>query len=109
MQPEDEDRGHAIAAAFQSVAVGQLEEKVALALRKLEGVELSSLVVSGGVASNLYLRERQVLSQQNQRLRILIGSSCRLRARLDSHGKQSMRLLFPPVSLCTGESPNTYY
>lgn len=109
MQPEDEDRKHAIAATFQSVAVGQLEEKVTLALRKLEGVELTSLVVSGGVASNLYLRERQVLFQQNQHLPILIGSPCRLRACLDSQGRQSMRLLFPPVSLCTGESPNTYY
>lgn len=54
----DEDDKRAIASAFQEAAVGQLEEKVSLALAKLKGQELSSLVVSGGVASNQYLRQR---------------------------------------------------
>lgn len=45
-----------IAAAFQKAAAGQLEDKVLLALKSHPGV--SSLVVSGGVASNGYLRQR---------------------------------------------------
>lgn len=49
---------HAIAAAFQDAAVSQLEEKIVLAMKKLDPSQLSSLVVSGGVASNLFLRER---------------------------------------------------
>lgn len=58
IQPDDTVRKHAIAAAFQKAAVGQLEEKVALALKKDGTGTYTSLVVSGGVASNLYLRER---------------------------------------------------
>lgn len=50
----------AIAAAFQIAAVGQIEEKISLALKQLAGQPLSSLVASGGVASNGYLRERCV-------------------------------------------------
>jgi N6-L-threonylcarbamoyladenine synthase len=50
----------ALASAFQSAAVKQLEDKVALALgwcRKRE-VGVQHLVVSGGVASNMFLRDR---------------------------------------------------
>jgi N6-L-threonylcarbamoyladenine synthase len=47
-----------IAAAFQASAIAQLEEKVALALWKLQDVPFTSLVVAGGVASNSYLRQR---------------------------------------------------
>ena len=51
---------HALASAFQEAAVGQLEEKVGLALRwcRDQGLGVRHLVVSGGVASNSYLRDR---------------------------------------------------
>jgi N6-L-threonylcarbamoyladenine synthase len=51
---------HALASAFQRAAVKQLEEKVALALGRCRKQELGvqHLVVSGGVASNLFLRDR---------------------------------------------------
>ena len=51
---------HALATAFQRAAVGQLEEKVTLALKwcRDQGLGVRHLVVSGGVASNSYLRDR---------------------------------------------------
>ena len=51
-----------LARSFQRAAVAQLEEKVGLALGACarEGVRVGSLVVSGGVASNAFLRERCV-------------------------------------------------
>lgn len=49
---------HAIASAFQAAAVGQLEARVKQALSNLSQLQLSSLVVSGGVASNMFLRAR---------------------------------------------------
>lgn len=54
----------AIARAFQSAAVGHLEEKLVLGLElcKQKGVFVQDVVVSGGVASNQYLRERCVAS-----------------------------------------------
>lgn len=58
LQEGDDVQKHAIAAAFQDAAVSQLEEKIILAMKKLDPSQLSSLVVSGGVASNLFLRER---------------------------------------------------
>ena len=50
----------ALARAFQVAAVGQLEEKVLLALRwcRQNGVVVRDVVVSGGVASNRFLRQR---------------------------------------------------
>jgi N6-L-threonylcarbamoyladenine synthase len=47
-----------LAAAFQAMAVRQLEEKTALALKAHAGPKPSSLVISGGVASNAFLRQR---------------------------------------------------
>ncbi|KAF8257944.1 glycoprotease [Lactarius quietus] len=51
---------HALASAFQRAAVGQLEDKVLLALKWCHEQDLGvkHLVVSGGVASNSYLRDR---------------------------------------------------
>jgi N6-L-threonylcarbamoyladenine synthase len=51
---------HALASAFQRAAVGQLEDKVTLALDwcRDQGLGVRHLVVSGGVASNSYLRDR---------------------------------------------------
>lgn len=80
---DDLARKHAIAVAFQRAAVGQLEEKVSLVLKQSATQRFTSLVVSGGVASNLYLRES------------------RMRKCLDANGGEAMGLLFPPVSLCT--------
>ena len=60
----DDATRRALASAFQSAALDQLEEKVSLALKwcRVQGVGLNHLVVSGGVASNSYLRNRYVRS-----------------------------------------------
>ncbi|KAH9962096.1 peptidase M22 glycoprotease [Lactifluus volemus] len=75
----------ALASAFQSAAVKQLEDKVALALgwcRKRE-VGVQHLVVSGGVASNMFLRDR---------LRASVA---------DASPQDPISLVFPPPDLCT--------
>jgi len=56
----DEPTKRALAREFQRAAVGQLEEKLGLALSwcAIRGFEVRHVVVSGGVASNMYLRER---------------------------------------------------
>ncbi|KAI0259673.1 Gcp-like domain-containing protein [Gloeopeniophorella convolvens] len=74
----------ALARAFQDAAVGQLEEKVRLALRLCarEGVGVRHVVVSGGVASNTYLRTR-------------------LGATVADEGAGLVSLVFPPPALCT--------
>lgn len=74
-----------IAWAFQISAIGQLEEKVKLGFRWCEsrGINVRHLVVSGGVASNLFLRER--LKACLQMLKT----------------PHEVQLAFPPVSLCT--------
>ena len=56
----DERTKLGLARSFQKAAVGQLEEKVVLGIRRCaqEGIAVRSLVVSGGVASIGYLRER---------------------------------------------------
>ncbi|KAG0495692.1 hypothetical protein HPP92_000383 [Vanilla planifolia] len=70
-----------IAASFQRVAVLHLEEKCERAIEWARGLEpsLQCLVVSGGVASNQYVRSR--LQQVSER--------------------KHLRLVFPPPSLCT--------
>ena len=59
----------AVANAFQTAAINQLEEKVGLALRwcRDRGHRVRHLVVSGGVASNSYLRDRCVRFTKAQR------------------------------------------
>jgi N6-L-threonylcarbamoyladenine synthase len=54
----------ALGRAFQTAAVAQLEEKLLLALELCarEHVAVRHVVVSGGVASNNFLRQRSVLS-----------------------------------------------
>lgn len=85
----------ALAQAFQEAAFAPLEDKVVRALSidpRLRGWRLAdsspvpptaihSVVCSGGVASNAYLRER-------------------LRHALDVGGRPDVALHFPPVSLC---------
>jgi N6-L-threonylcarbamoyladenine synthase len=58
----DEATKRAVADAFQTAAVNQLEEKVALGLKwcRDRGHGVKHLVVSGGVASNSHLRNRYV-------------------------------------------------
>jgi len=53
----------ALARAFQTAAVGQLEEKLLLALKwcEMKDIVVQEIVVSGGVASNNFLRERYIL------------------------------------------------
>ena len=52
----------ALARVFQTAAVAQLEEKLPLGLKWCSrmGIKISQVVVSGGVASNSFLRKRQV-------------------------------------------------
>ncbi|KDR75395.1 hypothetical protein GALMADRAFT_69291 [Galerina marginata CBS 339.88] len=75
----------AIARAFQSAVVGHLEEKLILGLGwcKEKNIPVRSVVVSGGVASNHFLRERlrQCLLKSDP------GTPC--------------TLIFPPPQLCT--------
>ncbi|GAA5885220.1 hypothetical protein JCM6882_009524 [Rhodosporidiobolus microsporus] len=74
-----------LARSFMLAAFKQIEDKVAMALRQAEqrGEErVKGLVVSGGVASNLILRER-------------------LRITLDSLDYSDLPLIFPPPKYCT--------
>ncbi|BGO89469.1 hypothetical protein NBRC10512_006657 [Rhodotorula toruloides] len=77
-------RRRQIARCYLEAAFEHIGEKVGMAMRKLgrEGQEVKGLVVSGGVASNLVLRQR-------------------LRAKLDSLGRPELPLIFPPPAFCT--------
>ncbi|KAG8956288.1 hypothetical protein FRC04_004368 [Tulasnella sp. 424] len=81
---KDEGLRIAIARGFQEAAVAQLEEKVKLALRWCDkrGVKVNGLVASGGVASNMYLRERLTLA-------------------LQENPEDPIPLICPPPHLCT--------
>ncbi|KAI0818456.1 glycoprotease [Trametes gibbosa] len=74
-----------VARSFQKAAVEQLEEKLVLSMEwcAQQDVRVRHLVVSGGVASNAYLRERLRASME--------------RARPGEH----MSLVFPPPAFCT--------
>lgn len=77
----------ALARAFQTAAARQLCAKLTLSLQKLElkgvNVRVRDVIVSGGVASNIFLREK-------------------LRAALDEYSSDERILLhFPPLELCT--------
>ncbi|OAX40142.1 peptidase M22, glycoprotease [Rhizopogon vinicolor AM-OR11-026] len=75
----------ALARAFQTAAARQLCAKLTLALQKLElrDVKVRDVVVSGGVASNAFLRAR-------------------LRETLDGYNPdERISLHFPPPELCT--------
>ncbi|KAJ6607764.1 Gcp-like domain-containing protein, partial [Mycena sp. CBHHK59/15] len=90
----------ALARAFQTAAFAQLEEKLLLALKWCanNNHSIHHVVVSGGVASNMFLRERQVSVVQD-----LICCThifvCRLKICLSKF--DSMDLIFPPPALCT--------
>ncbi|GAA5978248.1 hypothetical protein JCM10908_004286 [Rhodotorula pacifica] len=88
-----ETRKRQVARAFSLAAFKQIEDKVVFALEKMreEGQEpVRGLVVSGGVASNLILRER-------------------LRLRLDKAGRSDLPLIFPPPALCTDNAAMIAY
>ncbi|OBZ66113.1 tRNA N6-adenosine threonylcarbamoyltransferase [Grifola frondosa] len=75
----------ALARAFQTAAVRQLEDKLMMALRQCEArdIAIRHVVVSGGVASNMFLRSR-------------------LRLCLDAASPETrIALVFPPPALCT--------
>ncbi|TFY57050.1 hypothetical protein EVG20_g8695 [Dentipellis fragilis] len=75
----------ALAREFQRAAVAQLEEKVQLGFEfcRRKGFQVRHVVVSGGVASNSYLRER-------------------LRIRMEQASPDvPIALVFPPPALCT--------
>ncbi|GAA5932700.1 putative N(6)-L-threonylcarbamoyladenine synthase [Sporobolomyces koalae] len=79
----------ALAKAFMVSAFAQIEDKLNLGLKKLQterGVEVKGLVVSGGVASNLYFRT----SLQSKLDRLAQANSTR-----------PIPLHFPPAHLCT--------
>ncbi len=63
-----------VARSFQKAAVGQLEDKLVLGMRECaqKGISVRHLVVSGGVASNSFLRERYVTTDSTRRPRRLL-------------------------------------
>ncbi|KAG8734603.1 hypothetical protein FRC12_018459 [Ceratobasidium sp. 428] len=79
------EKRQSVAAAFQKAAVAQLEAKLKLGLKECMrvGIHPTSIVVSGGVASNTYLRERLQNVVQDRSLS----------ARIE--------MVFPPPALCT--------
>ncbi|KAK0532545.1 Mitochondrial tRNAs modification protein [Tilletia horrida] len=96
----------AVARAFQSAAVRQIEDRVALAFglrqrRKgdegvpigTEGLQIRDLVCSGGVASNSYLRTRLA--------HLLLHPSESSHEGAAGTQATSRRLHFPPLALCT--------
>ncbi|GJN88721.1 hypothetical protein Rhopal_001687-T1 [Rhodotorula paludigena] len=90
MRPERKEQ---VARAFMRAAFAQIEGKVERAIKVLKEKgedEVKGLVVSGGVASNLVLRER-------------------LRDKLDSLGRPDLPLIFPPPSLCTDNAAMIAY
>ncbi|KAF8160978.1 Gcp-like domain-containing protein [Crassisporium funariophilum] len=95
----------ALARAFQAAAVAHLEEKLLLGLNwcRIRNIPVRDIVVSGGVASNNYLRERYVtyfidcIFINN---RLISLRHCLL----TSDSNTQLRLVFPPPYLCTGSS-----
>lgn len=78
-----------IAREFMKSVIDHLEAKLLVGIKQClaQGLPVQHLVISGGVASNQYLRSR---------LSRLLSDS------LDYDGAR-IELQYPPVSLCTGE------
>ncbi|KAL3417390.1 glycoprotease [Phlyctema vagabunda] len=82
-EPEmDESRRRTMARQFMQVAFEHLASRVLLALKMPAIKDVKTLVVSGGVASNQFLKHV-------------------LRTVLDARGHQELRLVFPPPKYCT--------
>jgi len=81
--PLDREMQSHIAYAFQQAAVKQLEEKLSLAIEncRRRNLPIGTVVISGGVARNKYLRSR--VENFLQQLQLFVQ--------------------YPPPSLCTGE------
>lgn len=93
----------AIARAFQKSAIAQLEDKLLLGLQwcQQKDIPVRHVVLSGGVASNQYLRERYQISLSTLLFTDTFSTrlhQCILKADLDI----SIDLVFPPPHLCTG-------
>jgi N6-L-threonylcarbamoyladenine synthase len=71
-----------MAREVQRVAFEHLASRILLYLASNKNPNVKSLVVSGGVASNRYLRHV-------------------LRSILDARGHKDIKILFPPIELCT--------
>ncbi|KAN0097174.1 Glycoprotease family domain containing protein [Tylopilus felleus] len=83
--PLTEAHQRALGRAFQDGAARQLSDKLVHchSMLRHEGIDVQHVVVSGGVASNLYLRAR-------------------LRDALDDYSpERRVSLIYPPVELCT--------
>ncbi len=78
----DEAERRVLARMAMSVAFEHLASRVLFALERPDCRDISTLVVSGGVASNKFLKTV-------------------LRVILDKHGREKIRLLFPPPKFCT--------
>ncbi|KAH9924445.1 Gcp-like domain-containing protein [Fomitopsis serialis] len=94
---------YAVASAFQRAVLRHLEDKLDLALRHCsrERIPIRHLVVSGGVASNIYLGKGGSI------IRIPMSPIADAPPRLfeyleeQTHFGHPIDLVFPPVSLCT--------
>lgn len=102
-----QERKKEVAGAFMITAFEQVGEKVGLAVRRFEAEEgrkeeggrqkLGGLVVSGGVASNLYLRKRWVVW--------LLGCWCSI-ARSDG-APEADSFCLPPLARSASEPNST--
>ena len=84
------------------VAFEHLAMRIIWALEKLEdnGQQLTNVVVSGGVASNGFLRNMYTCPGKIRAVHSLMLLHS-LRSFLDARGFRNVRLVFPPVELCT--------
>ncbi|BFZ62899.1 Mitochondrial tRNAs modification protein [Saitoella coloradoensis] len=85
LQPLELEEGKGLARAIQRTAFKHVMTQVLLRLQETSPTP-TSIVVSGGVASNMFLRTY-------------------LRQSLDAAGFKEVELVFPPVSLCTDNAP----
>lgn len=91
------------------VAFEHLASRVLMALQQLNEADtadtqkIGTLVVSGGVASNQFLRTVYVTTKATLCISIFsfANDRTRLRSFLDIRGFAHIRLIFPPTSLCT--------
>lgn len=91
------------------VAFEHLASRVLMALQQLkiaetaDTEEMGTLVVSGGVASNRFLRTVYVTTKSTLCISMFSSANhrTRLRSFLDIRGFAYIRLVFPPTSLCT--------
>ena len=95
----------ALAREFQTAAFAHLEEKVLLALIwcRQRGIEIRHVIISGGVASNQFLRARSIFlipsfEIQNSKWFTRLDECVQ---NFDTLGA-AISLVFPPPSLCTG-------